>query len=150
MKGKHKQITAIVMAGMMLLQTMGNAVPVLAMNQGENVVTATSGNAQPDGWEEAVFEGEHFRAEFQVGSEWNEGYNGTITIINTSEKTIDNWYLAFDLADEIQNLQCGSIMQHEGTRYLVKNAGWNQDIPVGGSASFSFTAGKTGDTITCP
>ncbi len=32
--------------------------------------------------------------------------------------------------------------------YTVKNAGWNQDIPVGGSVNFGFTAQQNGEALT--
>ncbi len=98
----------------------------------------------------AVFNEEYYSVEFHVDAEWTQGYNATITITNTCEKNIDNWYLDFTLDDDIINLQCGTIIEHENNRYLVKNAGWNQDIPVGGSVYFTFTALKNTETITVP
>ncbi len=93
---------------------------------------------------------QNYSVDFRIDNEWEQGYNATITITNTNEKTIDNWYLAFETTDEIQNLQSGTIIQHEGNQYLVKNAGWNKDIPVGGSVNFTFTALKSSENVDEP
>lgn len=99
---------------------------------------------------EAFFEEENYTVQFRVETEWNTGYNAVITITNTCNKPIDNWYLSFKLDDEIKNLQSGKITAHEEKVYLVKNAGWNKDIPVSGSVSFTYTAEKTGEFACIP
>lgn len=125
--------------------TAGNAV------QSSGTANVSSVNLMPIKEEEtAVSEKENYTVEYHLDTEWNSGYNVTVTIRNTCDKIIDNWYLSFTLPDEIQNLQCAGMIQHEEGTYLVKNAGWNQDIPVGGSVSFTFTAAKSGDNVYPP
>lgn len=144
---KNRRIFAIFMAATIAIQTSGISTTVYGMDA--EAYSATAGNAiqavNPE-----VYQGENYQVEFHVDTQWQTGYNGRVTITNICEKAIDNWYLSFELADEIQNLQCGTIMEHEGNCYLIKNAGWNKDIPAGGSVSFTFTAVKTGENVIFP
>lgn len=84
--------------------------------------------------------GEPFAVEMQVDSRWGTSYHATFTIRNTGDKVIDNWYLEFASDDVIENIWNASVLQNEDGVYLVRNAQWNQDIAVGGSVSFGFTA----------
>ncbi len=77
---------------------------------------------------------------YQIVEKWNEAYNARVTIRNTSNTHIDDWAIFFYMEDEITNLWEGQVLKHEDGIYLVENDVWNQDIPVGGSVSFGFTA----------
>ena len=70
---------------------------------------------------------------------WDTGYNATITITNTSDNVIENWCLTFPLNETISNIWNATISKEEENFYVIKNAGWNQDIAVGGSVSFGIT-----------
>lgn len=78
-----------------------------------------------------MFSEDGYDVEFKIISDWGSGFNGQITLINTGEKTIENWSLAFDFDREISNFWSADIVAHEGTRYVIKNKGWNADIAVG-------------------
>lgn len=73
-------------------------------------------------------------------SEWSYGYNGEITIGNTSESTLEGWQVEFDLADEITNIWNANIVSHEGQHYVIENAGYNDAIASGAGVSFGFSA----------
>lgn len=72
-------------------------------------------------------------------SEWSYGYNGEITIGNTSESTLEGWQVEFDLADEITNIWNANIVSHEGQHYVIENAGYNDAITPGAGVSFGFS-----------
>lgn len=94
------------------------------------------------------FTGDRFKVEFKIDSQWKDAFNGNITITNTSNAAIENWALKFDMQNEITNIWDASIENYKHGVYLIKNNTWNQDIPVGGSVSFGFTA--KGDKIDYP
>ena len=72
-----------------------------------------------------------FRASFEITDSWEGGYNALIRIENTSEENIDNWTLTFDYDGEISYVWNAEILSHDGSKYTIKNVGWNQDIAPG-------------------
>lgn len=96
-----------------------------------------------------VYDQNGLKVDFKVDSQWDGFLNGTISVTNTGTQTIENWAITFDFPHEISNIWNAAIMEHQPGVYTVKNLTWNQDIPVGGSISFGFTAATTGE-ITRP
>lgn len=92
-----------------------------------------------------IYTGDGYSVEFSIGSQWNEGYNANITITNTGDTEIYNWIISFDSTDKITNIWNAVINNSENNNYIIKNAGWNQNIKVGQSISFGFTALTNGD-----
>ena len=88
---------------------------------------------------ESIFNAENFDIKFKLDNVWQAGYNATVTIYNTSDKIIENWCLAFPLNEEISNIWNANINKEHDDYYIIKNAGWNQDIAVGGNISFGIT-----------
>lgn len=95
------------------------------------------------------YEGNGYNVIYKIDSSWSDAFNATITIENTSNNVIDNWSLAFYMPHEITNIWNANINYCENDCYIIKNANWNQDIPVSGSVQFGFTAKKY-DTIFIP
>ncbi len=96
-----------------------------------------------------IFHGDVFEVEFRLDGKWEGGYNATIILRNTSDKTIEDWALLYYSEDEIQNLWNGKQIDNEYSVVMIKNAEWNQDIKPGGEVSFGFTA-KYEDEIHIP
>gem|GEM_PF-1747329 len=96
-----------------------------------------------------VFDKNGLKADFKVDSQWTGFFNGTITVTNTGTQPVEDWALTFDFPHEITNIWNAAIIEHQPGVYTVKNLVWNQDIPVGGSISFGFTAAASGE-ITRP
>lgn len=96
-----------------------------------------------------IFQGDIFEAEFRLDGKWEGGYNATIILRNTSDKTIEDWALLYYSEDEIQNLWNGKQIDNEHSIVMIKNAEWNQDIKPGREVSFGFTA-KYEDEIHIP
>lgn len=96
-----------------------------------------------------VYDQNGLKADFKVDSQWDGFFNGTILVTNTGTQPIENWAITFDFPHEISNIWNAAVIEHQPGVYTVKNLVWNQDIPVGGSISFGFTAATTGE-ITRP
>lgn len=45
-----------------------------------------------------------FDVNFDITNQWEDHFSATITIKNTNETAIENWYLSFSLEQEIENL----------------------------------------------
>ncbi len=73
-------------------------------------------------------------------SEWSYGYNGEIVITNKSENSLEGWRIEFDFQDDITNIWNATIVSHEGTHYVIENAGYNDTIAALSSVSFGFSA----------
>ncbi len=89
---------------------------------------------------ESVYEADNFRVVFSLTDEWDNGYNVLVKIENTGDTVIQNWYLEYDAYYEITNLWNAEIYESTKEKSTIKNAGWNQDIAVGESVEFGFTA----------
>lgn len=81
-----------------------------------------------------------FEVTFVVDYSWGDYYKAEIAITNTSDAVIENWNLCFPFNGEIEDIWDAEISEQKNGKYLVKNAGWNQDIAVGETVSFSFVA----------
>lgn len=77
-----------------------------------------------------------FVINFQITSHWNGAFTANVTIQNTSSKTLQNWALQFCMACNITNIWNGTVYQHQGDEYIVKNAEHNQQIVSGQTVSF--------------
>ena len=85
---------------------------------------------------------------YSVSQNWGSGFQGQIQLTNKDTVTVPDWTVQFDLAANLTSVWDGAVVSHVGTRYTVKNAGWNANLPVGGSVAFGFVAapGTTGPT----
>lgn len=98
-----------------------------------DIVTSNTGN----------YKGDNYEVNFVIDSKWDNGFNATITIRNTGVTPIENWCMSFPLEQEIANIWNASIEETYEDFYVIKNVGWNQDIPVNGSISFGITSYET-------
>ena len=92
-----------------------------------------------------------YSAVFSVNSDWGSGFSGTIELSNTGKEAIEDWTLEFDFNRDIDNIWNGNIIKHEGIRYTVKNADYNQCVLPGQSIVIGFNGhqGNIGtETIT--
>ena len=112
------------------------------------LVTMSRVNAQ-EAVPGTIVDSNGLKAVMSIDSQWQGFCNGTISITNTGTETIDNFAYSFDFPYEITNIWNAAILEHANGVYTVKNLGWNQDIPAGGTASIGFTAAVDGD-VTLP
>ena len=81
---------------------------------------------------------------FRVVSDWGTGFTGDVVLSNDGTTAVADWRVQFDFAGEISSLWNGEIESHTGTTYVVKGAGWNADLAVGGQVNFGFNASPGG------
>lgn len=77
--------------------------------------------------------------EIEVTSQWENHYNADVTVYNLMDEKMDNWMVALDLEDNIENIWNAEVIYHESGHYVIKNAGWNQDIEAKRSVKFGMT-----------
>nr|AAB58579.1 chitinase [Bacillus thuringiensis serovar pakistani] len=83
-----------------------------------------SSNATPDG---------NGTATFSVTSNWGSGYNFSIIIKNNGTTPIKKWKLEFDYSGNLTQVWDSKISSKTNNHYVITNAGWNGEIPPGGS-----------------
>lgn len=143
---KVKRVTAWIMSFILMLLVVG------ADNRFHNVVYAkneiasttdadVAGNMSEDEIA-GTYKGENYEVKFDIDNKWDSGYNATVIITNTGDMPIENWCMSFPIKQNISNIWNAVIHEIYDDFYVVKNAGWNQDIPVGGSVSFGITCNE--------
>ncbi len=86
------------------------------------------------------FIGDGYEVEFKVTNKWKGNFNGELIISNTGKEAIENWTLRFDFDHKINNIWNGKILAYQGSKYTIKNLGWNQDIAPNSSVTIGFIA----------
>jgi len=111
-------------------------------NNGNNVEN-DDGQQSPEQTSEpagGIYFGDGYKVEVQIPQTWDHAYNVKLLITNTKEETLHNWGFLMNTADVISGLyNAVEISEHNGTR-LLKNAGYNQDIPAGTTVELGYTA----------
>ncbi|MBO6206358.1 MAG: cellulose binding domain-containing protein [Lachnospiraceae bacterium] len=97
-----------------------------------------------------TYEYDGYTVEVKIPSCWDGTYNVRLLITNTSDETLHNWAFVMDTKDTISGLYNAVEMSgndnEEDNVHLIKNAGYNQDIPAGGTVEVGYTASYEGDT----
>ncbi len=88
---------------------------------------------------ENIYEAEDYRVIFSVTGHWNGGYNANVRLENTRNATIENWMLGFSFQGDLTNIWNGVISEHDDSEYVIKNAGWNQDLEAGKYIEFGIS-----------
>lgn len=96
---------------------------------------------------ESTYTGEGYQVTYEITSHWGVAFNAEVRIENLSNKVIDNWAIGFELPHEISNIWNGVVHTHDNHTVVIKNAKSNQDIEVGKSVSFGFTAQANGEVF---
>ena len=94
--------------------------------------------------EKAIFEDDGYNIEFEIQGEWQNHYKAEITLTNTGAETIKNWMIQYDSEDSYDQIWNASILSSEDGTYMIKNAGYNQDILPGQSVSFGVIGSYEG------
>ena len=84
--------------------------------------------------------------QFAVTSDWGSGFNGDVTIRNTTGTAYGSWTVEFDFDGQITTLWNGVIASRSGSRYTGRNESWNGSLAAGGSTTFGFTATPGGSS----
>lgn len=51
--------------------------------------------------------------EIEVTSQWENHYNADVTVYNLMEEKMDNWMVALDFEDDIENIWNAEVIYHE-------------------------------------
>lgn len=89
---------------------------------------------------EHEYVGQGYTVTFVLDQQWDVAYTARVIVRNTGDKTVDDWCLDLPLDSDITNIWNADVVRREDGTYRIKNKGWNQDVPVGGSVEFGFEA----------
>ncbi len=106
------------------------------------IIGRFTNDSEPEITTEQCYEGKNFKVTFSLVDQWEGGYNANIKIENTGDSVIENWYLSYDLKNVHTSMWNAEVVSHESGQYVVKNAGWNADIPVGGSVQYGISVNE--------
>lgn len=90
---------------------------------------------------------EGYAVKLDVTSDWESGFNGTITVENIGNFPLEAWRLSFDTNFEINDIWNAQILSEFGGTYTICNDVTTTPIGVGESKSFGFRASKDIDTV---
>ncbi|SET66259.1 cellulose binding domain-containing protein, partial [[Clostridium] polysaccharolyticum] len=134
-----------ILSVLLILAIMGNVI-VPSSIQAE---TAKEGQAVKQIETEKTYTEDGLNITFQITSQWDGACNTQVTIQNTSKKTRNNWALQFRMAGDIVQIWNGTVYQHENDKYIIKNAGYNEQIKSGQSIQFGYMT-KTNAAFALP
>lgn len=78
-------------------------------------------------------------AQLAVVNDWGNGFQAEVRIDNPGA-ALSGWRAELNLAAAITSIWNAQVESHSGTRYVLRGAPWNADLPAGGSLSFGFVA----------
>lgn len=89
-------------------------------------------------------------AAYQVTSQWGGGFQGTVTVTNSSAAASSAWTATFTFANGQQVTQSwNTTLSQNGATVTARNAAYNGSLAAGASTSFGFLASWNG-TNTVP
>jgi hypothetical protein len=96
-------------------------------------------------------------ARFRAASTWQGGYQGEVTVTNTSASAVSGWTATVVPANgaRLTQLWNGTLATAADGTATVRNAAWNGTLAPGASTTFGFvatapaTAGTPAATVTC-
>ena len=140
MKKGIKRMLAFLLALVMCVSTTGVAAYAEETVVADKVTTES-------GWDGVTtvnnYTGENFNVVFSLANYWEGGYNANVKVENTGSSVIENWYLSFALDNRFSSIWNAEVVSNENGQYVVKNANWNADIPVGGCVEFGISVNET-------
>lgn len=80
--------------------------------------------------------------EFNITSEWNAGFTGSVTITNTDETEINDWLVTLQFTDDTTLSSMWDAAYSGSDPYQIVNASYNSNIAANASVSFGFNAQK--------
>lgn len=109
---------------------------VLLFALGRGSVSALAG--ETDREDLSVYETDNYCVTFSVSDGWQDGRKAVVFIENRGVSTIHNWSLAFKMQGGIAEIWDAKVCAQAGDFYVIKNAGYNQDILPGDTVSFGM------------
>lgn len=95
-----------------------------------------------------TYSGDGYEVSYSVKGSWDGNRNIEVALTNTGSEPLLNWALKYDAHGEIGGLWNGSVYDSDSTKYIVKNAGYNYEIPPEQTVTFGYTL--TGEDLEFP
>lgn len=84
------------------------------------------------------YTGDGYYIIMQADNIWEDGFTANIEIKNTGDRTIKDWYLSFELSNDMINIWNAEIYKKKNNLYIIKNASCNKNIKPSETASFGI------------
>lgn len=84
------------------------------------------------------YTGDGYYITMQADNIWEDGFTANIEIKNTSDRTIKDWYLSFELSNDMIDIWNAEIYKKKNNLYIIKNASCNKNIKPSETASFGI------------
>jgi endo-1,4-beta-xylanase len=98
----------------------------------------------PD-WPNGPDPGADCAVDYRVVNQWPGGFEGRVTVTNTSAEPLDGWSLAWAFTEGQRLSQWwNSSVSQSGSAVTATNNAWNGRVAAGGSVTFGFLASWTG------
>lgn len=85
--------------------------------------------------------------DWKITQDWGSGYQGSVTVKNTSSKTINPWSLTIPYANNIGSTWDAVATSTSGG-YRFSGPSWNMALAPGASVSFGFVGSAKGGSLT--
>lgn len=85
-----------------------------------------------------VYTTEKYDVEYKVDTSWDNESQVKVVISNKSDETIHNWGIRYITNDTFNNVYNANEIS-DGDLHILKNSGWNQDIPAKGKVEFGYS-----------
>lgn len=92
-----------------------------------------------------VCSGSDVTVEFIVGNDWGTGFGGSIVITNTSNTTITDWELVFDMQPTITG--AWNCRWTSSKPYHIQNPSWDRNFAPGTSKTIGFNGTYVGSIV---
>jgi len=70
---------------------------------------------------------------YEITQDWGSGFQAAMTLENRDTQAVANWTVSFDYSGEIGSIWDATVVDRDGDRYTVANAGWNGSLDPGRS-----------------
>lgn len=84
------------------------------------------------------------RAESTIQSDWQTGFCASFRITNSSNTSVENWRLIFDMSHAEINQSWNGTFTRQGSRYTVTPPSWAQTLQPNQTMDMGFCANKQG------
>jgi cellulase/cellobiase CelA1 len=93
-------------------------------------------------------------ATYKVTGQWNEGFQGEVSVHNGTTATKSTWTATFNFGNgQVISQSWGATITQSGAAVTARNAAWNGSLAAGATTTFGFIASHTGTntppTVSC-
>jgi mannan endo-1,4-beta-mannosidase len=90
------------------------------------------------------------QCDYQIQSQWGNGFTAVIRMKNMSNQTIKNWNVNWQYADGSRVTNLWNANYSGGNPYSAKNLSWNASIYPGQTVEFGFQGTKPSGSAAIP